>query len=110
MIISSKNKTVEKEKKKMKMEIKKSYGVLAHEKKPFYSENPASEIYDTIEVEIPEELFEVAKNGMGETIIRPKEMRNFYTLNEILTNWGEEPALVWYGSDRKKHHKILREM
>ena len=30
-----------------------------------------------------------------------------YLVREILTNWGDDPALVWYEADGK-HHRLLK--
>ena len=41
----------------MKLSLYKSYGVLAHEGHPVYSVHaPASDIFDRITVEVPDEL------------------------------------------------------
>ena len=83
----------------------KSYGVLAHEKRPFYSVcAPASEIYDKINLAIPAE-FEVFEtvSGMPAVVINGQK----YLVNEILTNYGEKPALVYVGDDNKSHRIML---
>ena len=83
--------------------IYKSYGVLAHEYRPFYSVSaPASDIYDKINVDFPFPLRETAYCGLIVTIDGTD-----YLLRDVLTNWGYEPALVWSDGKRKRH-KILK--
>lgn len=87
----------------MVIKIYKSYGVLAHEKQPFYSVSaPASPIYDEIKAEMPCEVWETAS---GEPCVTLGGVD--YIVREILTNWGDEPALVWYEDDGK-HHRLLK--
>jgi len=74
----------------------RSYGVLAHEKRPFYSLTPASDIYDEITLVIPDELV-YGKNAMDEPILLLNGQK--YVLSDILTNWGDEPVLRWYDGD-----------
>lgn len=84
--------------------IYKSYGVLAHEKKPFYSEcAPASDIFEQITVEIPFPTWRNYQEKLGVTIDGTD-----YLLSDILTNWGDDPALGWADENRVKHHKKLR--
>ena len=87
----------------MVVTIYKSYGVLAHEKQPFYSVSaPASNIYDEIKAEMP---WKVWKNASGEPCVTLGGVD--YLVREILTNWGDDPALVWYEDDGK-HHRLLK--
>ena len=78
----------------MRYKLYASYGVLAHEKTPIYSdEAPASEAYSIITVEIPDE-YPLSENGLGETLI--DIYGSTYLLQEVLTNSGDRPALKWY--------------
>ena len=87
----------------MVIKIYKSYGVLAHEKQPFYSViSPGSDIYDEIKVEMPCEVWETASGEPGVTLGGVD-----YLVREILTNWGDDPAMVWYEADGK-HHRLLK--
>lgn len=87
----------------MVIKIYKSYGVLAHEKQPFYSVSaPASQIYDEIKVQMPCDVWDTASGEPGVTLGGVE-----YLVSEILTNWGDAPALVWYEDDGK-HHKLLQ--
>ena len=87
----------------MNIKIYKSYGVLAHEKQTFYSVSaPASDIYDEIKVEMPCEVWATASGEPGVTLGGVDHL-----VREILTNWGDAPALVWYEEDGK-HHMLLQ--
>ena len=87
----------------MVITIYKSYGVLAHEKQPFYSVNaPASEINEAIKVRLPYDVWATASGELGVTLGGVG-----YLVREILTNWGDDPALVWYEADGK-HHRLLK--
>ena len=87
----------------MNIKIYKSYGVLAHEKQPFYSVSaPASNIYDEIKVEMP---CNVCESASGEPYVTLGGVD--YLVRESLTNWGDDPALVWYEADGK-HHRLLK--
>lgn len=76
------------------MKAYKSYEVLAHEKEPVYSVKPASDIYDAIDLEIPDNLA-ICESETGEILITVKD-GTVYPINDILTNKGEEPVLSWY--------------
>lgn len=89
----------------MIVKLYKSYGVLAHEKEPFYSYTaPASEIYDMVSVEIPETFKprEAAYDNICVTIGKYPRL-----LNEALTNVGDAPALGWWDGE-KDVYRILR--
>lgn len=89
----------------MIISIYKSYGVLSHEKEPFYSYTaPASDIYDVISVEIPETFkpYETECDNICVTIGKYPRL-----LNEVLTNAGDAPALRWSDGD-KTHWRRLR--
>lgn len=92
----------------MQIKITKSYGALAHEKHPFFSERPASAIYDKIVVEIPPG-FEVTNNEISGILVKPHGATQFYLLDEILTNVGDDPALSWYDGNRK-HCVVMKEV
>lgn len=86
----------------MKVKIYCSYGVLAHEKRNFYSYfAPASSIYDTLEVEIPDNLI-YGMNYLDEPILTLNGMR--YPLQKVLTNAGDDPVIRWY--DGHHYHTI----
>lgn len=81
--------------------IYKSYGVLAHEKRPVYSKAaPASEIFDRITVEIGLPTWQNAGGELGVILDGRKEL-----LDDLLTTRGEDPALVWY--DKDGSHQII---
>ena len=83
--------------------IYKSFGALAHEKKPFFSEcAPASEIFEQITVEIPFPTWRNHQEKLGVTIGGVD-----YLLSDVLTNWDDDPALMWTDGNRIKHHKKL---
>lgn len=87
------------------MKIYKSYGVLAHEYQPVYTAYvPASEIYDVVNVTLPDG-WEEAEGVFGDTLIVSPDGET-YLANKILTNWGDRPALIWY-DNRQVRHKIL---
>lgn len=92
----------------MKMKIYKSYGMLSHEKQPYYTAGrPATDIYDVVNVDLPDG-WEIANNVYGETmIISP--YGDTYLANDILSNWGDSPALIWYDKNQRKHHITLVE-
>lgn len=78
----------------MKLNVFKSYGVLAHEKNPVYTVGrPASDIYDVVTVDIPES-FPVWQNEAGSHIVSIDG--EIYSLNEVLSNRGDRPVLSWY--------------
>ena len=86
----------------MKVEIYKSYGVLAHEKKPVYTvSSPASDIYDKVLVEIPNISGE---NMMGDLLVKLETGE--FPLNQVLGNYDEDPALIWFDGFHTRH-KIL---
>lgn len=85
-----------------KIKVFASYGVLAHEKKPFYSVGaPAGDIYDEITVKIPYPTWSNPMGDLGVTIDGVD-----YLMSQVLTNHGDEPALTWFDG-RRKHRVIL---
>ncbi len=91
----------------MIVKLYKSYGVLAHEKQPFYSYTvPASDIYDVIKVEIPE-TFAPRETTYFRGDICVTIGKYSYLLNEVLTNVGDAPALGWWDGE-KDVYRILR--
>lgn len=87
----------------MTTQIFKSYGVLAHEKQPFYSVSaPASDIFDQISVKLPCKTWRNVMDEVGVTLDGED-----FLLCDVLTNWGDAPALVWMDSTQTKHHIIL---
>ena len=88
----------------MKTTVFCSYNVLAHEKKNFYSVSaPASDIYDKVEITIPDEIV-TGTNESGEPILSLDGMK--YLLSEALTNAGDEPVLRWYNGRGYKTIKV----
>lgn len=78
--------------------IYKSYGVLAHEKAPFYSIGcPASDIYDTINVAMPCPTWENAMGEIGVTLDGVD-----YLLHQVLTNRADKPVLSWFNGQSRK--------
>lgn len=76
----------------MKIKLYESWGVLAHEKQPVYTVNcPVSDAYNLVEVELPHVT---GANDYGEPLLTLDGSQ--YLLHEVLTNWGDKPALVWY--------------
>lgn len=87
----------------MTAQIFKSYGVLAHEKQPFYSVSaPASDIFDQITVNLPCKTW---RNGMDEIGVTLDG--EDFLLSQVLTNWGDAPAMVWLDRTQTKRHIIL---
>lgn len=87
----------------MTVQICKSYGVLSHEKKPFYSVyTPASDIYEKINVEIPYPIWHNYLDEIGVTLDGED-----FLLSQVLTNWGDAPAMVWVSRNNVKRHIIL---
>ena len=77
-----------------------SYGVLAHEKEPVYCSGILSEVYDEVEVEIPDELI-ADENNLDELILTLDGRE--YLLHEVLSNRGDKPVLSWYANGHHKH-------
>lgn len=86
----------------MKIKIYASYGILAHEKEPLYTFGaPAGEIHDELTVEVPHV---VGYNDFDEPFLDLYGMT--YRLTEVLSNKGDNPALIWC-NDQGKHFEIL---
>ena len=78
----------------MTYKLYESYGVLAHEKTPIYSDQiPASDAYNVITVDIPDE-YPLSENAAGETLIDIDG--GTYLLQEVLSNRGDHPVLRWF--------------
>lgn len=87
----------------MTYKLYESYGMLAHEKRPVYSDMiPATNAYNVITVEIPDE-YTLSENGAGDTLIDIDG--ETYLLSEVLSNCGDSPALKWF--DGQKHHVVV---
>lgn len=85
----------------MLIKLYESFGVLAHEKRPYYSEIvPASESYNVVTVDIPDD-YPLSKNAMGETLIDINDVT--YLLREVLNNYGDRPCLKWYDGQTKRY-------
>lgn len=83
----------------MEVKIYKSYGVLAHERQPYYSWGaPASEIYDVIAVDIPGYI---GVNDLGEPLVDIGG--ETYLLHELLSNRGDDPVLRWYNGQKYQY-------
>ena len=90
------------------MKIYKSYGVLAHEYQPVYTvDGPAAEIYDVVNVTLPEG-WEVDEGAFGGTLI-VSPAGDTYIGNDIISNWGDRPALIWYDNRLVMHRIVLSE-
>ena len=77
------------------IKLYKSYGVLAHEKRPVYTISaPASDAYDEITVEVPVPVWE---NTMGELCVTLGGVD--YLMQDALTEWGEKPVLVYHDGE-----------
>ena len=75
------------------IKLYENHGVLAHEYESAFSATAAAEIHDEICVELP--------NVVGETILGEPVVEldgAEYAQHEVLTNVGNEPALVWRNS------------
>lgn len=84
------------------MTIYKNWGVLAHEKQPVYTcDNPITEAYDVVNVRLPDN-WTAGANRYGETLIAVPNGKT-YLGDEILTNWGDAPALRWYDGHTDRH-------
>lgn len=72
-----------------------SYGVLAHEKQPVYTDGlPASDIYDLVTVDLPAGV-SIHHNAEGETLVDIDGQ--VYFLNDILsTDDQDQPILTWF--------------
>ena len=78
------------------MKMYATYGALAHEKGPVYTLGvPCGEIYDVYELTLPDG-WEFADGVLGDTLIVDPEGTT-YLASDILTNWGDEPALMYFG-------------
>lgn len=84
-----------------------SYGILGHEKQPLYTlDRPAGDIYERFILRLPEG-WSFGRNYMDETLIDTPDGMT-YQAGQILTNWGDEPALVWHDG-RTNRHLILKD-
>ena len=84
------------------MKMYATYGVIAHEYQPLFTlDAPAGNAYDVFDLTLPEG-WSFAENGASETLIVSPDGTT-YLPREILTNWGDEPAFVWFDghSDRR---------
>lgn len=80
-----------------------SYGVLAREKQPVYTDGlPMSDIYDLVTVDLPAGV-SIHHNAAGETLVDIDDQ--VYLLRDILsTNDQDQPILTWF--DGIKTHVI----
>ena len=80
-----------------------SYGVLAHEKQPVYTDGlPVSDIYDIVTVDLPA-LVSIHHNAAGETLVDIDGQ--VYLFDDILsTDDQDQPILTWF--DGIKTHVI----
>lgn len=85
------------------MKIYKSYGVLAHEKQPFYSAYaPASTVYDAIDLDIP---VATATAADGATIL-VQTGEDWTPIEHALTNdRAGNPVIRWI--DRYGHKHVI---
>lgn len=76
----------------MTYKLYESFGMLAHERRPIYSDTiPATEHYNIITVDMP---FPLSENAMGETLIDIDG--ETYLLCDVLSNHGDAPCIKWY--------------
>lgn len=80
-----------------------SYGVLAHEKQPVYTDGlPVSDIYDIVTVDLPAGVY-ILHHAAGGTLVDIDGQ--VYFLNDILsTDDQDQPILTWF--DGIKTHVI----
>ena len=52
--------------------------------------------------------WEIANNEYCETLIT-SPYGDTYLANDILSNWGDSPALVWYDNNQRRRHITLVE-
>ena len=89
----------------MKVELFASYGVLSHEKEPVFSlVLPASDIYDRVTVDLPDELV-VGTNYEGEPLLKLSGMT--YRLSEALDNQGHSPVIQWHDGRQYYSRKLM---
>lgn len=75
--------------------VYKSYNVLGSEKIPQYSYSaPMSELYDNVEIEIPE-IFEVFTSKAHEVIIATPT-GGHHIIDDILESREDGPYFVWH--------------
>lgn len=87
----------------MEVKIFKSFGVLDHEKQPFYSVSaPASDIFEQVTVKLPCKTWRNGADEIGVTLDGVD-----FLLSDVLTNWGDDPAMVWVDDTLAKRHTIL---
>lgn len=88
----------------MKYKLYESYGALAHERRPIYSDTiPATEHYNAITAEIP---YTLSENTMGETLIDIND--ETYLLSDVLANFGDAPCITWH--DGQHQHRVMLEI
>lgn len=72
--------------------VYENWGVLAHEYQPVYSVHvPATDAYKIVILTVDVPTWVSAMDEPGVTIDGTD-----YLLHEVLHNWGDAPALVWY--------------
>lgn len=87
----------------MLQKLYESFGVLAHEKQPVYSDIvPASEYYNIVTVDIPEK-YPLSENSDGLALIDIDGKT--YTLHDVLSNYGDSPCLTWH--DGFYPHRVM---
>ena len=83
----------------MKIELYASWGVLGHEARPVFGEAPASEAYDKVLVEIPDE-FKPYETESGSIALYLPNGYNPYMLTDVLNNDAMDgPVLEWIARD-----------
>lgn len=83
------------------MKIYKSYGVLAHEKFPFYATRRASDIYDI--VEIPDiDKFIAGYNYMDQPLLQLPGSKSVYPVDDVLTNIKDYPCLSYIDDQQNR--------
>ena len=83
------------------MKLYRSFGVMGQELAPVYSAGiPAGEIYDEIEVTLPDG-WSMAENEAMETLLTAPD-GTVYLSYEVLSREGDAPALRWYDGDGER--------
>lgn len=88
----------------MEIKLYESYGVLAHEYEPVYTEQaPLTNAYNVVTVEIPDE-YPISESITNETLIDIDG--ETYLLLQVLSNVKDAPALQWYDGQREHFRRL----
>lgn len=84
-----------------------NYGVLAHEKQIIFTvdnKHPHAAVSDKIEMIIPDD-FAVSASVSGDILIDTPDGTT-YSPKDIISSWGDKPALIWFDGERN-HRQTL---